>query len=647
MFAKRILPIACLAAAISVQAAVKLPSFISDNMVVQHNSALTIPGTAAPDARIEVTSDWLQTPVTARAAADGKFRVTIPTPEAGGPYTIIIKEVTPDGSDITALQNVLSGEVWLAGGQSNMEYPVKGWTEVIDGDRVTGTSQHPDIRLLRVKKHQAFKPQEDAELMMGWSVASPASMDFSAIGYLFGLRLHDELGVPVGIIDSTWGGTPVEGWTAYEYLKGIPGFENELRALEMSGFEKEGAEKAYSTFFEEWKKQLDGIDDDFDKSVLQSGGRWGEMPIPGIWEGSVLPDFDGQVWLQTAFVLPDSLAGKPMQLNLGAIDNLDVTYLNGTEIGCTDMWYQPRSYAIDSTLVKAGENVISIRVLDFDGAGGINAAPEAVCAVIGDVTVPLAGNWRYLQGPAVNQLPRKPSTAKGTQYPTLLYNAMIAPLQVLPIKGTIWYQGCSNVGRADQYALAFPSMIRNWRHLFGEDMPFYFVQISSFGTQVNVQPESEWALLREAQEKALALPNTAMVVTTDLGHPTDIHPSDKGSIADRLSDIALTRDYGKKYNCDTPALRSMKGSDEGLILTFDMPVKPQSKAITGFIIGDKDGKFAVANVKLNKKGQLVASSPLIPQPTEIRYNWADYAIGNLYGESGLPVAPFRAVLPQQ
>lgn len=642
MLIKKIFPIACLAVGITAQAAVKLPSFISDNMVVQHHSTLTIPGTATPGARIEVTSDWLQTPVTADAGTDGKFRVSIPTPEAGGPYTIVIKEITGNGSEVTALQNVLSGEVWLAGGQSNMEYPVKGWTEVIDGDRVVGTSQHPDIRLLRVKKHQAFKPQEDAELMMGWSVASPAAMNFSAIGYLFGLRLHEELGVPVGIIDSTWGGTPVEGWTAYEYLKGIPGFEDELLALEMSGFEKEGTEKAYHAFFDKWKNGLEGIDDDFDKSVLQSGDRWGEMPVPGIWEGSVLPDFDGQVWMQTSFEVPDSLIGQPMRLDLGTIDNLDVTYLNGTEVGCTDSWYAARSYTVDSTLVKAGENVLSIRVIDFDGAGGINGAPDAICAVVGDVKIPLAGNWRYMQGPAITNMPRKPNTAKGTQYPTLLYNAMIAPLEVLPIKGTIWYQGCSNVGRADQYAQAFPSMIRNWRHLFGEEMPFYFVQISSFGTPVNVQPESGWALLREAQEKALELPNTAMVVTTDLGHPTDIHPSDKASIADRLSDIALTRDYGKKYNFDTPRLRTIQRGEGNLILTFDKPVKPQSSAITGFIIGDKDGKFAVANVRIDKKGRLIVSSPLISDPEQVRYNWADYATGNLYGLSGLPVAPFRA-----
>lgn len=621
----------------SSSAKVVLPKFFTDNMVVQRNSTLTVPGMAAPESEVTVMTDWSDTPAKGKADREGRFSITVPTPEAGGPYTLIVSDGTPDD---VVLTNILSGEVWLCSGQSNMEYPIKGWTAVMDADHVVATAQHPDIRLLQVRKNIAYAPQEDAEVNMGgWVESSPAAMDFSAIAYLYALRLHDELGVPVGVIDATWGGTPAEAWTGYSHLQGIDGFEGELSALKNSGFTSEGLYADYERRVSEWQKTVEEMDVKFDRGEYQEGDAWGEMPVPALWETTVLPDFDGVVWMQQRLHLPDEAVGKPVELHLGVIDNEDLTFFNGEKIGGTDGWDRPRVYTVPAGLAKK-DNVITIRVIDFDGGGGIGGRPEDVCAIVDGKTYPLSGNWNYMVASDIRSLPQRPSPVGSSSYPTVLYNAMIHPLRVMPVKGVLWYQGCANVGRDRQYEPLFKALINDWRELWKTEFPFYFVQLSGFQTPKNVQPDSPWADLRNAQAKALALPNTGMAVTIDLGHPADIHPSNKQEVARRLAVIALNRDYGK--DCDYAAPVCVSATPEGnkLRLKFDGAVKPSSVALTGFIIGDKDGNFAYANARMDGDDMIVLSSPLVKKPVTARYDWADYPGGNLYGANGLPVAPF-------
>ncbi len=618
-------------------AKVTLPRFFTDNMVVQQNSVLTLPGTAEPMSQVTVRTDWSDDVVKTKAGKDGRFSVTLPTPAAGGPYTLIVSDGTGDD---TVLSNVLSGEVWLCSGQSNMEYPVKGWTQVMNAGEVVATAQHPDIRLLQVRKNISYAPLDDAEVNMGgWVEASPATMDFSAIAYLYALHLHNELGVPVGVIDSTWGGTPAEAWTGYSHLLGVPGFEGELAALKNSGFTRDGLQADYDKRVNEWLKEVEKIDVQFDRGVYQTGAGWGMMPVPALWETSVLPDFDGVVWVQKKLELPAEAAGKPVELHLGIIDNEDVTYFNGQKVGGMNGWDAPRFYNVPGNLVKK-DNVITIRVIDFDGGGGIGGRPEDVCAIVDGKAYPLAGDWNYLVAGDFRSLPQRPSAVGSSSYPTVLYNAMIHPLRIMPVKGVLWYQGCANVGRDKQYAPLFKALINDWRELWKKDFPFYFVQLSGFQTPKNVQPDSPWADLRNSQAKALELPNTGMAVSIDLGHPGDIHPSDKQEVARRLSLIALNRDYGKDCEYAAPVCVAATPADGKIQLKFNGAVKPTSSALTGFIIGDKDGNFAYANARLVGDDTVVLSSPLIKAPVVARYDWADYPGGNLYGANGLPVAPF-------
>lgn len=625
--------------AADVSAVVQLPQFFTDNMVVQQNSTLTVPGTAMPGSEVTLVTDWDGGKATAKAGKDGRFRLTVPTPVAGGPYTMVFSDGTGDDK---VLCNVLSGEVWLASGQSNMEMPVNGWGEIMNKAEVVATSHHPGIRLLHIKRVTSPAPLEDAEVNMGgWVEASPATMNFSAVGYLYALRLHEELGVPVGIIDSSWGGTVAEAWTGYDYLKGIDGFEDDLAALERAGYTMEGLAAEYQNRLAEWESRVEKLDVDFDQGKMQSGKGWDKIQVPGMWENSVLPDFDGLVWMQYSFDLPAAAAGKPLELHLGFIDDDDMTYFNGRQVGATKGWNLHRAYTVPGELVKAGKNVVSVRVLDYAGTGGIWGGPENLYAETGGVKYPLAGEWNYFVAGDVSKLPRRPEPGYGPNFATFLYNAMIHPLQVMPVKGVIWYQGCSNVGRAGQYEPLFKSLINNWRAIWKNDrMPFYFVQLAGFQAPRNVQPESAWAYLRESQAKALELPNTGMAVAIDLGNPVDIHPTNKQEVARRLSLIALNRDYGHDCVYAAPECISAKAEVGKMVLKFNGPVKPASSALTGFIIGDKEGRFAYANARLDGDDTVVLSSPLVSVPVEAKYNWADYPGGNLYGESGLPVAPF-------
>ncbi len=547
------------------QAKVVLPNYITDNMVVQRNSVMKITGHASSGSKVNVIAGWDSRSREVKADSEGKFDISLDTPDAGGPYSIIIA----DKDSKVKVGNVLSGELWLCSGQSNMEFPVDGWTSVMDADHVVSTARNPDIRLLQVKKRVAFSPQDDIETNMGgWVEAAPNTMDFSAIAYLYAKELRDSLKVPVGVIDATWGGTPAEAWTSYGFLKGVPGFEGELSAMESCGFDTSRLRENYEKEMGVWMK------------LAQKGGE--EIRPGDKLTGNVLPadyferigfgnGFDGIVWVQKEIDVPAEDAGKPMTLKLGAIDDEDVTYLNG---------------------------------VDF------------------------------------SSLPKKPASIEGSSYPTVLYNAMIHPLRNLPIKGVLWYQGCANVGRAEQYETLFKSLINNWRDTWDSEFPFYFVQLAGWLAPQSVQPDSEWAALRNAQSKALQLPNTAMVSAIDLGNPGDIHPRDKQTVAHRLALTALGRDYGFDTNYKAPQCISMQKMGNKIVLKFDDDLTVTSVAILGFIIGNADGDFDQAVARMADSRTLELYSPLVKKPVCVRYDWADFPNGNLYSLHGIPVAPF-------
>lgn len=610
-----------------------LPRIYTDNMVLQRNSVVTIPGIAAPGSKVVLKADWLSAPVSAVTDGSGKFTLKLHTPDCGGPYTIVLN----DGHGEKVLQNILIGEVWLCSGQSNMEFPVRGdWARVADADRVVADMGRPALRLLQIKNTTSLTPLDDASVEYGWVESSPAAESFSAIGYLYGRMLQDSLDVPVGVIDATWGGTTVEAWTPREALKGVPGFEY---YYELSG----GKDREIALSETEVRRTYEATGGKrpaypFDKSRMQTGKTWGKMPVPSLWEDNALPGFDGIVAMQFDLNLPQDAAGKDLVLCLGAVDDMDRTYFNGIPVGSCHIHDLAREYKVDGSLVKAGGNVITVEVVDNGGGGGIWRSSYAV---VDGKRYTLDGEWNYTVLSDFSKTGMSYVWPESNNHPMVLYNAMINPLTTLPLAGVIWYQGCQNVGRDAQYEVCFKKMIEGWRNAFDDpDMPFYFVQLAGFLQPVVVQPDSRWALLRHAQSKALELPNTAMATAVDIGNPVDIHPVNKAEVARRLAIIALDRVYGMKQICEAPACTSVVNDGKSVTLTFSGPVKAVGGVATGFIIGDRTGKWVSGCSKMIDDRTIRISSPLIADPVAVRYDWADYPGGNLYGANNLPLLPF-------
>lgn len=622
-------------------ATVTLPHFITSNMVVQRNSELTVPGTAAPGSTVKVTATWndgVQT--TAKADANGRFTAKIATPEAGGPYIMTFDD--GNGQPLR-LVNILSGEVWVCSGQSNMEMNI-----ILDG-LMNGASEsvianHPDLRMLQIKKALTYSEKDDCEVNHGgWLVCDPENMKkISSIAYLFGRNLQETLGVPVGVIESCWGGTVCEAWSPYDALVGIDGFQNQLAIAEKCGYDDAKVQSYCAKLINECGSTIADGGKQFDPAKLNT--TWEKMPVPSYWDEHGYTALDGLAWYQTEIEVPEDLAGKPMTLSAGYFDDEESTYFNGTLIGSTVGHNMQRVYAVDGSLVKPGKNVISIRVRDYGGPGGTTGNPDDYYALLPNGTrVDIKGDWYFH---VLADLTKAPELALAlsigsNNYPACLYNAMIHPLHVMPVKGVIWYQGESNVGRAQQYSDMFKSMIGSWRERWNNPaMPFYWVQISAMGVPSVEQPESGWAHLRQAQANAMELPNTGMVTSIDLGHPVDIHPKNKQEVARRLSDMALSRTYGIERETAAPSPVSTKFNGHEVVIRFDKTLVPRSAAIQGFIVAGKDGKFVQGQAKLRGTDTLVISTPEVKTPTVVRYLWADFPYVNLFGENGLPVLPF-------
>lgn len=621
-------------ATVAAQAEVKLPSYFNENMVMQQNQEMSIPAKARGGAKVKITPSWTGKTVTAKADKKGNFTINLTAPAAGGPYSI-----TFDDGDVTTIGNLLSGEVWLCSGQSNMEFPVAGgWGSVYNKDEVVALATKPTIRLFQVRKTMAFEPQEDVNVSMNWCECTPATVqNFSSVAYLFACQLADSLNVPVGVIDTSWGGTPAEAWTSFGSIKEIPGFERETKRMSANKFERDAIQKAYDKEIEDWFKSCDRADKNLNPAEFHP--EWETINAPRYIE-NVEPWLDGVTWYQKEIDVPADWAGKSITIHLGPIDDDDDTYFNGKKIGSTSGFNVPRHYTIPGELVKAGKNLITICNSDFSGEGGFGGNANDMYAESYGSRIGLDGEWKYLVGADFRTLPAKPLDINSSSHPTVLYNAMIAPLRHLPVKGFLWYQGCANVGRDKQYAQIMKAMVNDWRKDWGKPLPFYFVQLAGYLQPQYLQPNSEWAALRNAQLAVLDLENTGVAVAIDLGHPTDIHPRNKQDVAARLARIALNRDYGHDVDYLAPAVVSSEVKGNKMVVSFDASLRTANPALLGFIIGDGKGNWAQATGRYIDDKTIELWANTIKKPVAVRYDWADYPNGNIYGVNGLPVVPF-------
>ena len=636
----------------STLANVSVPSLIGDNMVLQQGKKVRIWGSALPNERITVILD--KHTASAIADANGHWQTFFGPLKAGGPFVLTIS-----GSNTLSFKNVLVGEVWVCSGQSNMEWPL---INSKDGADAVTQANFPEIRLFTVQKTTSASLLDDVQ--GHWVVTTPDQAgQFSAVGYFFGRELYQKLKVPVGLIHTSWGGTPAEAWTSREALAAATDLQPILDRYQ------EGL-KAIPQQKQEYERRLSEW---IAKNLYQDPGNKGESlgyadPQTNTtdWQSMNLPQFfetaglkmDGAVWFRKDIEIPQSWIGKPLELKLAAIDDYDVTYFNGTRVGgigieTPNSYMIPRNYKIPGELVKAGKNTISVRIFDSAGEGGFGAGKMSVAPVGAQESevIALSGPWSYKV--ELNLEPKnpdwgsRPEAAGPTNQnsPTVLYNAMLAPLTPMSIRGAIWYQGESNAGRAYQYRTLFPTMIRNWRSAWGQgDFPFYYVQLANW-QPIKLNPgESEWAELREAQTLTLNEPHTGMAVIIDIGDTKDIHPRNKLDVGHRLALWALANTYGQKIEFSGPLFNSFTIEGDKVRVKFKHTAGElktiDGAAPRGFAIAGEDHKFVWAEAKIEGDEVIVWSKEVL-KPVAIRYAWADNPVCNLYNKAGLPTSPFR------
>ena len=625
-------------------AAVRLASPFGDHMVLQQGMPVPVWGTA--DAGSKVTVAFAGQTKTATADAAGQWRVTLDALTASAVSRDLVVTETNRESKIVnhKCSDVLVGEVWLCGGQSNMERQLglrAGQKPIVNWETEVAAATHPLIRQLYVEQTKASTPQ--STVAASWSVCSPATApDFTAVGYFFARDLHASLGVPVGIIHSSWGGTPAEAWTGREGLAAFPEFADQLDSLTQSADAAATVRQKYLQKLNQWFQAIDPGSgaQPWSARQLDTTG-WETMKLPTLWEDAGHPGFDGVVWFRRTFDLPAGWSGRDLELRLGAIDDVDTTWVNGTELGTTSGYTTPRVYRIPAANLRPTGNVIAVRVLDTGGGGGLwnPKLPLSVAPVDeAEAALDLNGRWlcRFATTlPADQRPPNDISQNAGT--PTVLYNGMIAPLIPYAIRGVTFYQGEANAGRERQYQKLLPALIADWRQRWGEgDFPFLFVQIAPFDGQ---PPE-----IREAQLIAWQhTKNTAMTVTIDVGDATDIHPANKGPVGARLALAARALAYGQKIPYSGPVFASAQFTEGRAVLTFTHVagglIAPGG-TLEGFTIAGPDGVFHPAKAAI-VGATVVVTAPDVPAPAAVRYGWANVASGNLFNTAGLPASPFR------
>jgi sialate O-acetylesterase len=623
-----------------------IPLF-SDNMVLQQQKEIPVWGKAPPHSKVSVL--FRKQIVKTKTDKNGKWIVRLNPEKIGRNETLTVKCHNKE----LVFKNVAVGEVWIASGQSNMEVPlVNKWGPVNNDLQEASNANYPDIRLFIVNKNSTSEPV-DTLSSGGWKPCSPETVkNFSAVAYFFGRELYNRLNIPVGLIESAWGGTVAEAWTSAESLELMEDFTNSVQKLRYLPHSIEDQQKQFEKddfqLHIEMSRKDPGIigkDTLFKANGVNDTG-WSTMNLPGLWENTPFGVFDGSVWFRKHIEIPFEMSRKKMVLNLGSSDDYDEAWVNGVKVGQSGFWGEPRHYPVREGIIRVGENVITLRVSDFQGAGGFNGKPENFYLSGPDnFSLDLSGEWLIHAGYNKRDIELLAMKPGDSNRPTTLFNGMINPLIPYSFKGVIWYQGESNTGMAWQYRELFSTLIKDWRnHWNAGDFPFYFVQLANH-MQRNEQPVDDmWAELREAQTLALQQPNTGMAVAIDIGDALNIHPGNKQDVGKRLSLWALNKNYQIDIPFSGPIYKRSEIMGDKIFIHFDYVYNGLSTSdrgkLTGFAISGNDKIFHWADAVISGNSVIVSSKDVV-SPVAVRYAWSSNPECNLINSANLPASPFR------
>lgn len=622
-----------------------LHPLFSDHAVLQRDMPLRIWGTAGWGEQLTVTFAGQTRHV--KADDQGHWSCTLdPMPASFESRTLQVSNHQLNKADMAT--DILVGDVWLCSGQSNMEWPI---TQT-DEDEEIAKADHPHLRLLTIPHEVAYKPQSMIDSK--WQHCSPETLragaqgGFSAVAYFFGRKLQEELKVPIGLIHSSWGGTMIEAWMSAETLQGWHPAQGQMNLLR--NIAESNDPKALDKIMDEWFMKHDiGTQQGWHKGT-QDTSDWKEVDWPNSWAGCGIKGHEGITWIQREFELPADWETQPLVFQLGTIADTDTTWINGTEIGRTNSFEVATEYTVPVGIVKAGKNTITMRITNAGGGGihnkntPLTVSPLHITPAEAHQLDPiLSGKWK-LKTTATKGKTGRP-IAGNPRVPTVLHNAMIAPLKPCALKGVIWYQGEANAGAPKQYAKLLPMMIADWRKQFDHpELAFHIVSLANYMERSEVPRDHGWAGLREAQAMAARnVPHCGLAVTIDIGDAKDIHPKNKRDVGLRLALSALERTYGKDLVGSGPWYREMKIEGDKLRLDFDYAegLQFRGEVDKAFAIAGKDGKFVWAKAEIHDKSVLV-SSPEVPEPIAVRYAWDANPQAPLYNAAGLPAVPFRS-----
>jgi len=605
-----------------------------DNMVLQRGKLNTLWGWSRPGDAVRVAIAGRVAQTVTRP--DGRWQLQIQPPAPGGPYTVKI-----DGAQHVVLREVLVGDVWLAGGQSNMDVGL-GWAR--NGAEEIKSADHPEIRFFRVAQQIAYSA---AAVPQGtWKICSPqTAASLSAVAYFFGRRLQEDVAVPIGLIADAQGGSPAESWMSPEALRGLSDFATPL--AEIARFSTQNGTQ-HGSFLMHWLDQYDvGLKDKTWAAADLDVSDWKILAIPGGFVELGMADAPGVCWFRREVVLPDPVPSGKATLLLGSVRKMDTAYVNGQWVGASSWVENPRAYPVAEGILQPGRNVIAVRVFKNTPEGGFLSKADDLRLALGDGTkVPLAGEWRGRV--SVDARPPHPLPLDVENYatmPTVLYQGMIAPLAPLILTGAIWYQGEANQTRGYQYRTLLSALIGDWRRLFGQgDFPFYVVSLPAF-MQRSDEPRSDgWTEVREAQALTVRqVRNAGLAVTVDTGEADNIHPKDKKEVGERLALCALAQHYGQTIPWQGPTFVSVERLPGALRLHFahtDGGLVAKGDRLGEFSIAGKDRRWHWAEAKI-EGSTIVVSSAAVREPEAARYAWQANPIATLYNGAGLPAVPFR------